>query len=64
MLSIKRIKELLNDRNISEKEAEEIRNAFHMLAEIIFEKWQEEEMKTRRKHHLQKYVLFKKENVL
>jgi len=64
MLSVKRIKELLKDQNISEKEAEEIRDTFHMLAEIIFEKWQEEKMKTKEKHHIQKYVLFKKENVL
>jgi len=42
MLSIENVKKLLNNLEISDKEAEEIRDAFYMLAEIIFEKWQKE----------------------
>ena len=42
MLSIKRIKEILNDQNLSEGEVQEIRDGFYMLAEIIYEKWQKE----------------------
>lgn len=45
MLSIERIKELLEDPNISDEEAREIRDGFHMLAEIIFDHWQEERRK-------------------
>lgn len=48
MLSIEHIKELLNDQNISDKETEEIRDSFRMLAEIIFEKWQEEKQTKKR----------------
>jgi hypothetical protein len=40
MLSIGRIKELLNDQNISDQKAKEIRDDFRSLAEIIFEQWQ------------------------
>jgi len=64
MLSIKHIKKLLENQNISEKEAEEIRDAFYMLAEIIFEEWQKEKMKTKQKPYLLKYIVFKEENVL
>lgn len=41
MLSVQRVKELLKEENVnvSDKEAEEIRDSFHELAEIIFEKW-------------------------
>ncbi len=42
MLSIERIKELLNDPAISDSNAKEIRDGLYMLAEIIFEKWQED----------------------
>ena len=42
MLSLERAKELLNDLTLSDKEVEEIRDGFYMLAEIIFEKWQED----------------------
>jgi len=41
-LSIKRVKELLNDEKISDEMAEEIRVGFESLVEIIFEKWQQE----------------------
>jgi signal-transduction protein with cAMP-binding, CBS, and nucleotidyltransferase domain len=40
MLSIERIKELLNDKNISDQKAKEIRDDFRSLVEIIFEQWQ------------------------
>mgnify|MGYP001619382665 CR=1 FL=1 len=45
MLSVERVKELLNDPKISDKEVEEIRDNFNILAEIIFEKWIEEKKK-------------------
>lgn len=42
MLSLERVKLLLNDPNISDDTALEIRDNFHSLAELIFEKWQRE----------------------
>jgi CRISPR/Cas system-associated endonuclease Cas1 len=45
MLSIERVKELLGDQKISDKEAEEIRDGFRALAEIIFEQWKEKRQK-------------------
>ncbi|MDP3052415.1 MAG: hypothetical protein Q8N22_00470 [bacterium] len=42
MLSLERTKELLNDPTLSDKEIQEIRDGFYLLAEIIFGKWQEE----------------------
>ena len=42
MLTIERTKKLLNDPGVSDKEAKEIRDSFRVLAEIIFEKWQDE----------------------
>lgn len=42
MLSLERTKELLNDPTLSEKEIEEIRDGLRLLAELIFEKWQED----------------------
>jgi len=45
MLSIERTKELLNDPTLSDKEAEEIRDGLRDLAEIIYEKWQEDRKK-------------------
>jgi hypothetical protein len=42
MLSIEKTKELLNDKNISDEEAEKIRDDMRTLAEIIFDKWLEE----------------------
>ena len=47
MLSVERVKELVNDPNISDKEIEEIRDGFYMLAEVIFEQWQAERIKTK-----------------
>jgi len=48
MLSIEETKKLLGDQNVSDEEAEKIRDDFRMLAEIAFEKWlkaREEEKK-------------------
>lgn len=45
MLSVERVKELINDPKISDKEAEEIRDYFNILAETIFEKWVEDKKK-------------------
>lgn len=42
MLSINRVKTLLNDPKISDKEAEEIRDSFLVLTKIIFSKWNEQ----------------------
>jgi len=39
MLSVKKVKELLKDKNTTEKEAEEIRDGCRNLAEVIFEHW-------------------------
>jgi signal-transduction protein with cAMP-binding, CBS, and nucleotidyltransferase domain len=48
MLSIERVKELLGDQKISDKEAKEIRDDFRALAEIIFEQWKEKRLKDNR----------------
>jgi len=45
MLSVKKVKELLKDKTLSDKEAEEIRDGFYNLAEIIFEYHQKEKNK-------------------
>ena len=42
MLSIERVKEILKHRNLSDKEAEEIRDGFYELAKILLKQWQEE----------------------
>ncbi|MBI3337021.1 MAG: hypothetical protein HY005_00150 [Candidatus Staskawiczbacteria bacterium] len=47
MLSVERVKELLKDKNISDKEAEEIRDDFRIFAEIIFDKWMNEREKAK-----------------
>ena len=48
MISIERVKELLNDPNLSDKEVEEIRDGFYQLSEIIFEQWQAERIKAKK----------------
>lgn len=45
MLSAQRIKELCNDPAMTDQDAEEIRDGFRALAEVIFQVWQ----KNRRK---------------
>jgi signal-transduction protein with cAMP-binding, CBS, and nucleotidyltransferase domain len=49
MLSIERVKELLKDHNLSDKEITEIRDGFYMLSEVIFEQWQAERTKAKAK---------------
>jgi signal-transduction protein with cAMP-binding, CBS, and nucleotidyltransferase domain len=49
MLSIERVKELLKDHNLSDKEITEIRDGFYMLSEVIFEQWQAERAKAKAK---------------
>jgi hypothetical protein len=49
MLSVERVKELLNDPNLSDKEIAEIRDGFYMLSEVIFEQWQAERAKAKAK---------------
>lgn len=61
MLSIERVKELLNDPNLSDKEIEEIRNGFYMLSEVIFEQWQAERVKAKKAEQKDNDTL-KKEN--
>ena len=41
MLSIEKTKKLIGDPNMSDEEAEKIRDEFRALAEIIFEDWYE-----------------------
>jgi hypothetical protein len=48
MLSVERVKELLNDPKLSDKEIEEIRDHMYMLTELIFEQWMEDRKKTGR----------------
>ena len=39
MLSLKEVKELVNDPKLSDEEIQEIRDGFHALAEVIFDQW-------------------------
>lgn len=47
MLGVERVKELVNDPSLSDKEIEEIRDGFFMLAEVIFEQWHAERIKAK-----------------
>lgn len=42
VVSIEQTKKLLNDPTLSDEQAEEIRDGFRMLGEVIFDKWFEE----------------------
>lgn len=42
MLTIQQVKTILKNPNMPDKEAEEIRDNFRFLAEIIFEQWKKE----------------------
>lgn len=48
MLSVERVKELLNDPKLSDKEVEEIRDQLYMLSEIMFEQWQTERIRAKK----------------
>ncbi|KKS89801.1 MAG: putative cytosolic protein [Parcubacteria group bacterium GW2011_GWC1_43_11b] len=50
MLSVERVKELINDPNLSDKEIEEIRDGLFMLAEVMFEQWQAERIKAKKEN--------------
>ena len=43
MLSIERVKELLDDDTVTAEEAEQLRDASRAMAEILYEKWQAEQ---------------------
>ena len=45
MLTIERTKELLNRTDLTDHQVEDIRDAFKRLAEIVFEKWHEDQIK-------------------
>lgn len=40
MLSVERVKKLLDDPLLTDQEAEEIRDNLRFLAEVIFDSWQ------------------------
>jgi hypothetical protein len=42
MLSVERIKEIINDPSLSDEELTQIRDEYHLLAEIIIEQWNED----------------------
>ena len=42
MLTIQQVKTILNNPNLSDEEATEIRDNFRSLAEVIFEQWEKE----------------------
>ena len=47
MLSVERVKEILNDPKLSDKEVEEIRDQLYMLSKLMFEQWQAERIKAK-----------------
>ncbi len=42
VISIQETKKILNNPNLSDEQAEEIRDNFRMLGEVVFDKWFEE----------------------
>ena len=42
MLNIEEMRKSLDDKSLSDREVEEIRDGLYGLAEIIFEKWQQD----------------------
>ena len=50
MLSLEEVKKLLNDPKLTDEEVLEIRDQLYSLAEIIFEKYQEDRKKEREKN--------------
>jgi len=49
MLSVERVKELINDPSLSDAEVEQVRDEFQILAEIIFDKWNTERIAAKEK---------------
>jgi hypothetical protein len=39
MLTLEKIKELVNDPTLSDEDIKQIRDGFYVLAEIIYEQW-------------------------
>ncbi len=62
MLSKQKIKELLQEKKLSDKEAEKIRDWCHEFAEIIFEMRQLEIQKSRGLNKSEKIVYDKDDN--
>lgn len=56
MLSAERVKELINDPKLSDKEIEKIRDHMYMLTELIFEQWMEERKKAKAEEGKNKIV--------
>lgn len=46
MLSVEQVKKILSEQNPSDKEAEEIRDGFRALAEVIYENWENKNNKS------------------
>jgi hypothetical protein len=47
MLSVERVKQLVNDPTLTDKQIEEIRDGFYMLSQVIFEQWKAERAKAK-----------------
>ncbi len=45
MLSIEQCKKLISDKNLTDKEVEEIRDELYILANLAFEHWKETKKK-------------------
>jgi hypothetical protein len=52
MLSIERIKEILNNPTLSDREAAQIRDELRYLAELLFDQWEYEENQRREQQGL------------
>ena len=46
MLSIEQCKKLIDDKNLTDKEVEEIRDELYVLANLAFEHWRKAKKKT------------------
>ena len=64
MLSIQKVKELLNNPNIPDKDAEKIRDDFRIFTEIIFEQWQAERNKGKKFNNKNYDEKRKEENII
>ena len=42
MISVEEMKTILNDKSLSDEEVREIRDGLRALAEVVFEKWQQD----------------------
>ena len=52
MLTIERAKEILNRPDLTNQQIEEIRDSFKRLAEIVFEKWQKDQINSNKTNKL------------